>query len=65
MAATYVIFFDDDDTPKVGITETETPTALESESDLEGVEADKTARSLRRLLQRGQNAALHEFKVSS
>jgi hypothetical protein len=65
MAATYVIFFGSDDVPKIGVTTSETPTALESASDLLTVEANKVARSLRRLLQRGQAAGLHEFKVSS
>lgn len=65
MAGTYVIFFDSDGVFKIGKTATETPTGYESAGDLVTVEADKTARSLRRLLQRGQAAGLHEFKVTS
>lgn len=64
MAATYVIFVDDG-TFKMGVTATETPSALEGESDLETVEADRVARSLRRLLAHGQQAGEHELAVSS
>jgi hypothetical protein len=65
MAATYVIFLDDDNVFKVGKTATETPTAYESAADLSTVESDTTARSLRRVLAHGQQAGEHELAVSS
>lgn len=65
MAATYVIFLDHNNVFKVGKTATETPGALESESDLATVEATKVARCLRRLLQAGQSTALHELADGS